>query len=91
LTRQETERDAVRATSLKLVGIRTVCDLTSLSRATIYRLVDSDRFPRGLKITANRVAWREQAVLDWLASRQVSIADRPVNARPNLSAGEKRP
>jgi prophage regulatory protein len=54
---------------LKLVNLRTVCHLTSLSRATIYRLVDEAKFPKGLKITANRIAWREQAILEWLAAR----------------------
>jgi len=52
----------------RLISIRTVCHLTSLSRATIYRLVDDAKFPKALKITPNRIAWREQAVLDWLAT-----------------------
>ena len=67
--RQDAERDLVRADNLKLIDIKTVCDLTSLSRATIYRLVDDERFPKGLKLTANRIAWREQAILDWIAAR----------------------
>ena len=58
-----------QAANLKLVGIRTVCDLTSLSRATIYRLVVDEQFPRALKISSNRIAWRERAVLAWLAAR----------------------
>ena len=66
---QETEAASSCAANLKLVNLRTVCHLTSLSRATIYRLVDEAKFPRGLKITANRIAWREQEVLDWLATR----------------------
>jgi prophage regulatory protein len=68
LPTHENDGDASRAANLKLVSLRTVCSLTSLSRATIYRLVDEAKFPKGLKITANRIAWREQAVLDWLAT-----------------------
>jgi prophage regulatory protein len=67
---QETDDVIARAPDLKLVGIKTVCDLTSLSRATIYRLVECEKFPKALKLTANRVAWRQQAVLDWLAARE---------------------
>ena len=66
---QQTDDVVARATDLKLVGIKTVCDLTSLSRATIYRLFEVDKFPKPLKITASRVAWRQQAILDWLAAR----------------------
>jgi prophage regulatory protein len=71
----EAQREVANAAHLKLVGIRAVCDLTSLSRATIYRLVGDEQFPRALKISANRIAWREQAVLDWLASRSETARD----------------
>jgi prophage regulatory protein len=53
---------------LRLINIRKVCELTSLSRATIYRRVDDGKFPKPIRISRNRVAWRERAVLDWLAA-----------------------
>jgi prophage regulatory protein len=65
---QEAQGNALHPANLKLVGIRKVCDLTSLSRATIYRLIDDGKFPRGLKISSNRIAWRERAVLEWIVA-----------------------
>jgi prophage regulatory protein len=75
MTSRDPRKDAGQGSNLKLIGIRMVCELTSLSRATIYRLVVDERFPRALKISANRIAWREQAVLDWLASRSETARD----------------
>jgi prophage regulatory protein len=69
---QENEPDSIRVADLKLVSLRAVCELTSLSRATIYRLVEQAKFPKPMKITPNRIAWRERAVLDWLAQREES-------------------
>ena len=57
-----------QSVDLRLVNIRKVCDLTSLSRATIYRLVGDEKFPKPIRISRNRIAWRERAVLDWLAA-----------------------
>lgn len=47
-------------------------DLTGLSRSSIYRLMSEGAFPRPVKLTAKAVAWPEQAVHDWLASRPVA-------------------
>lgn len=46
--------------------------LTSLSRSTIYRLMDAGDFPRQIRLTQKAVAWAEDEILDWLASRPVA-------------------
>ena len=56
-------------TNWRLLRIRAVCELTSLSRATIYRLVDDEKFPKPLRISTNRVGWCERSVVEWIASR----------------------
>jgi prophage regulatory protein len=42
---------------------------TGLSRSSIYAMMDTDDFPRPVRIGKRAVAWPESAVTAWLASR----------------------
>ena len=42
---------------------------TSLSSATIYRLVAAGKFPKQINVTKTSVAWSLQAVDDWIEQR----------------------
>lgn len=42
-----------------------VVAVTSLSRATIWRLVKANQFPPPVNITPGRVGWRESAIAGW--------------------------
>lgn len=53
----------------RLLALKAVKDLTSLSEMTIRRMVDRGEFPRPVKLSSNRVAWRAPAVSDWIDSR----------------------
>lgn len=44
-----------------------VLAVTSLSRATIWRLVKAKQFPPPVNITSGRVGWRESAIASWQA------------------------
>lgn len=46
-----------------------VTEITSLSRSTIYRLMDEGRFPRPVKLTGKSVAWPESRIAEWLRTR----------------------
>ena len=48
--------------------------VTGLSRSSIYAMMDTDDFPRPVRIGKRAVAWPESAVTAWLASRPT--ADR---------------
>lgn len=50
-----------------LLPMRAVIELTSLSKATIYRKVADGTFPRPLKIGKSRVAWREADIAAWIS------------------------
>ena len=53
----------------RLLGIREVMHMTSLSRANIYRrLKDDPDFPRPVEISTNRIGWHEHEVDDWIAN-----------------------
>ena len=51
----------------RLLPFKRVLEVTSLSRATLYRKVADGSFPAPLKIGKSRVAWREKDIVDWLA------------------------
>jgi prophage regulatory protein len=63
---------ALLAASLRdmLLRIDTVCTITGLSIATVYRLLAKGDFPRPLKITSHARAWRLSEVMDWIDARE---------------------
>ena len=50
-----------------LVGLDVVTSKTSLSKATIYRLMKAGRFPKARQLVpgGRRVAWKEAEVNEW--------------------------
>jgi prophage regulatory protein len=44
-------------------------ELTGLSRSSLYDQMKKGLFPRAVKLTAKAVAWREDDIANWLASR----------------------
>ena len=61
----------------KLIKLREVTRITSLSRSTIYQAITDGQFPKPLRTGARGVAWVEQEVLDWIAARPRAGSDRP--------------
>ncbi|WP_367183373.1 helix-turn-helix transcriptional regulator [Phenylobacterium sp.] len=53
----------------RLVALKTVRAWTSLSEMSIRRLMERDQFPKPVKLSSNRVAWREPEVAAWINSR----------------------
>ena len=60
------QSDALR--SERLVPLEPVCVVTGNSRSTIYRMIAAGSFPKPVKTSKGRVAWREREVLAWLAA-----------------------
>jgi prophage regulatory protein len=60
-----------------LISAKEVCARTSLSRASLYRLMTDGSFPRPVPLHGVRKAWVESEVDVWIASR---IAARSVDA-----------
>ena len=55
--------------SSRILTIKQVQALNSLSRASIYRAMSAGTFPRPIRLSpgGRRVGWRETDVRDWLA------------------------
>jgi prophage regulatory protein len=53
----------------RLLRISSVMEVTSLSKASIYRKLAEGTFPAPLKIGKSRVAWRQSAIAAWMAEQ----------------------
>ena len=49
----------------KYYGVHEVCELKSISKATLYRWIDSGLFPKPKKLGPRRVAWTEAQLDAW--------------------------
>ncbi|WP_138379459.1 AlpA family phage regulatory protein [Luteithermobacter gelatinilyticus] len=52
-----------------LLNIKQVCEITSLSKVTIWRLERAGDFPKRHKISRNRIAWLHTDIQDWIAEK----------------------
>jgi len=49
-----------------LLGCKDVQSQLSISRSTIYRWIDTNGFPKPLKLGPNRIMWKQSDINDWL-------------------------
>lgn len=47
-----------------------VCQKTSLSRTTIWRMERAGKFPKRVSLGQNAVGWRSDEIEDWIRSRK---------------------
>ena len=73
----------------RLLTVTDVCEVLSISRATVYRLRDDDSsFPNPIYVTNRGPRWRTRDLDAWVESRRES---RNTEVRPCLlGGGEKR-
>lgn len=60
---------AAAATAADFVSLQAFSTCSSLSRGTIYNMVDRGNLPRPTRLTENRVAFPAPSVDAWFASR----------------------
>jgi prophage regulatory protein len=60
---------SVAVTPVRLIASKEVCRRTSLSRASLYRLMSDGSFPRPVTLHGVRKAWIESEIDAWIASR----------------------
>ncbi|WLE58353.1 AlpA family transcriptional regulator [Burkholderia plantarii] len=61
---------------MKALRIKDVVAKVALSQSSIYALVAAGEFPKPFQLTANRVAWLEQDVDDWLSAKAGRAPER---------------
>lgn len=62
-------QDPERECNVRIMTVKEVCKLTSISRAHLYRLEDQGVFPKRLQITRGKVGYFERDVVKWIRSR----------------------
>ncbi len=68
----------------RAIRLDRVCDLTGVSRSTIWRRVlDDPDFPKPFKLSAGITVWDEAEIIAWLVSKRSA-------ARSNLTAHAAR-
>lgn len=72
---------------IKLIRLTDVETMTGMARSTIYRRMKHGLFPRPLKVSIRHVAWREQDILDWLASLPTS---QGLTREPTVQEAERQ-
>lgn len=65
-TTEEPKRSASPAFMLRA----DVIEFTTLSKSVLRRLMIRDEFPKPVKLSPNRVAWRRAEVEEWVNSRE---------------------
>jgi prophage regulatory protein len=66
-------------TDIKFLNIKQVKEITSISTASIYRLMANNEFPHSISIFSRRVAWVESEVKAWVMSKALSAKLKVVN------------
>ena len=62
-------------------------ELTGLSRASIYRLMRSGRFPASVKVSDTAVRWRASDITAWIESRPVAASELGSGTTARESSG----
>jgi prophage regulatory protein len=58
----------------RLLGIKDVVKATSLSMRTIDRKIAAGTFPKAIKTSSQRRAWKASSIVRWLAECEVRAA-----------------
>jgi prophage regulatory protein len=61
--------NSANESSLRILRLPQVCEVTGLCRSMIYQLEADLRFPQRVKIGVRAVGWLDMEVNDWLIKR----------------------
>jgi len=53
----------------KIYRLKNVIEVTGMSRSTIYRLMDQDRFPKPIKLSQRIIGFLEEDIDQWIQER----------------------
>ena len=56
----------------RVIKLAQVIEITSLSSATIYRLIKTGQFPKQLKLAQRSSGWLEEEINNWLDSKRIN-------------------
>ncbi|HVW57836.1 MAG TPA: AlpA family phage regulatory protein [Rhizobiaceae bacterium] len=56
----------------RLLSLKQVMERIPLSKTEIYRRIRDGRFPKSIRIGTNRIAFSEDDIENWIASRKAA-------------------
>ncbi|SGY86158.1 AlpA family transcriptional regulator [Moritella viscosa] len=68
---------------MRFLRLKEVMVLTALSRSSIYKFMNENRFPKSVSLGDRAVAWVESEVEDWMHERLSLRDDQPINPVTN--------
>ncbi|HAU4929969.1 helix-turn-helix transcriptional regulator [Aeromonas hydrophila] len=54
---------------VRILSMRDLTEKLGVGKSTIYSMIGEGRFPRGTRITAQKVGWLSSQVDEWIHSR----------------------
>ena len=63
-----------------------VLEIVPLAYTTLWQMMRRGDFPRAVKITANRVAWSEKSVREWVEARPRQVLKGDVEQSQDAAA-----
>ena len=54
---------------MKILRIKSVLEITGLSRSTIYQSIKQGTFPKQISLSARSVGWTSVSIEEWLNSK----------------------
>jgi prophage regulatory protein len=72
---------------IRLLNLRQVqAKIGGITRTTIWRWVRAGQFPAPVALGAQRIAWREDVIDKWIATRPIAAAHAGHAARAAMAA-----
>jgi prophage regulatory protein len=60
----------------RFLRVRSIIEMTGLKRSTIYALAKAGRFPRPFKLSERSSAWSENAIREWMDSKNPIVVSQ---------------
>ena len=58
----------------KIHRIKTVCDITGLSKSTVYAKMLNGEFPRPIKLGRRAVGWKSDELQAWVSKQSTAVS-----------------
>lgn len=71
---------------MQLIKLDQVMAKTTLSKSTIYRLINTSNFPKPKKLSLRAVAWLENDIDEWIKERSSACKPISTNSISTLQA-----
>lgn len=58
---------------LKILRLKQVLDILGICKTSLYNLIESNKFPKQIRITERTVGWLESDIREWIEERKEEL------------------